>query len=123
MSYNGPERRSKQPAFTRALNSVKGVIGVLAVVATVSATTALSAQRFIGMPATNARQIAAQAIVDSTHNVRLHSLEDRAGSMETQHVDIYREIRRLGVILCASLGDPNSREVRVACAALRNGQP
>ena len=52
-------------------------------------------------------------------------LKERDAAMEMQHVDINRSVQRLGVVICASLGGPTSpdREVRVACAALTNGDP
>ncbi len=127
--YEGPERRSgRQSSFDRLLHTVWGVIGIIAIVATVAAATALSAQRFIGAPAANARAITSIMNTDSALAVRVGSVEvalrelrRRTSTMERQHIDINGQLRRLGIVICASLGDPNDREVRVACAALRDG--
>ncbi len=126
--YDGPERRrERQSSFDRLLHTVWGVVGVLAVVAVVAASVALSAQRFIGAPAANAKAITSILEADEALGVRVqgveervHALQRRAAAMEIQHVDINGQLRRLGIVICASLGDPNDREVRVACAALRN---
>jgi hypothetical protein len=126
--YDGPERRSgRQSGFDRLLHTVWGVIGVLAVVASVAASVALSAQRFIGAPAANAKAITSILTTDSVLAVRLGSVEatvealsTRADVMALQHIDINQQLRQLGIVICASLGDPNVREVRVACAALRS---
>jgi hypothetical protein len=131
--YEGPERRAaRQSAFDKLLHSIWGVLTIMGGVAVLSATVALGAQRYIGAPAANA-----QAIIDIINEDRALAvrvavneddiivLKDRDVAMEIQHVDINRSVQRLGIVMCASLGGPASpdREVRVACAALVNGDP
>ena len=127
--YDGPERRhARQSSFDRLLHSVWGVVSILVLLATVSASVALGAQRFVGAPAANTRLIAGIVRTDSLAAVRTAALEDGQTSTETrlatiraEHIELRGDIRRLGLVMCASLGDPNDREVRVACAALTEG--
>jgi hypothetical protein len=124
--YDGPERRhDRQSSFDRLLHSVWGVVSILVLLATVSASVALGAQRFVGAPAANARLITGIIRTDSLVAVRITALEARQANLEfraertaMQLVDLRGDIRRLGLVLCASLGDQRVREVRVACAAL-----
>ena len=127
----GEERRKcRQSAFDKLLHSVWGVLSILGGVAILSAGTALSAQRFVGAPAANAKAITEIITSDSLMALQVYinrddivviKQQDRAMMME--HVDINRSVRRLGIVICASLGGPTAseREVRVACAALTNG--
>ena len=127
--YDGPERRhARQSSFDRLLRSVWGVVSILVLLATVSASVALGAQRFVGAPAANARLIGQIMRTDSLTVVRITALEARQANLEfraervaLQLVELRGDIRRLGLVMCASLGDQSVREVRVACAALTNG--
>ena len=124
--YDGPERRSgRQSSFDRLLHSVWGVVSILVLLSTVSASVALSAQRFVGAPAANARLITGLIRADSMAAVRITALEARQANLEfraervaLQLIELRGDIRRLGLVLCASLGDQSVREVRVACVAL-----
>lgn len=127
--WHGEERRkSRQSAFDRLLHTLWGVLTILGGVAVLSASVALGAQRYIGAPAANAKAITDILNEGVTLTRRVGEVEDdvsllggRVRRMEAQHVDINRSIQRLGIIICASLGNPDTREVRVACAALTEG--
>lgn len=124
--YDGPERRrARQSSFDRLLHSVWGVVSILALLAGISASVALGAQRFVGIPAANARAITDLIRADSMAVVRITALEARQANLEfraervaMQLIGLQKDIRRLGLVMCASLGDQSVREVRVACVAL-----